>query len=581
METYHGMISSTNDAILLMEATRLSILPKITRRLTEHERKSIKSGSIYIWDEEEAGMRRWTDGRSWSASRVSGCFLNYKEMESNLTSKSNPQNNSHSHLSNLNGLHNFNNFNNFNNNNNSAFQSNMPMYSYKIDGLIKQSFSLNTKAGKKLHLIAYLNNNIDINNHNLMIPTKDPKLQSIKIPDDIYPEEYTNPDSDNINDISEFTSDNNNNNTNSNTITDANKNINTNNEGNDNGNDSDNQNQNQRKTESNNNKTHSEVKSELKSENQISTINKNVSSNLSNSSKSSPNNNQPPTITLPSINDQFSSNSPINLINSHNYNQPLPPLHQIKSTVPTLPPLNYNHPYDNFYLPQNYTNNNNNANMTFINNNYPPSIPSPHLNHNFPPHLQPQNIPPPNPRQHDYYNNRNQNYNNTHHYHHPSVPPSAPPYYNQNSQIPPGYNRNYNYNYDYDYYNMQNQRPYDPMYDQYSSYLQNLPPQAQHFYNRGPQYHSSQNFNQINKPSPIIYPPPPPSPSPNYPISSNSRQFTSPLPPANPPHYYQNQNNYDQYPYPPISKPPIPPSKHVRNDFDNQLLGALNKSSFK
>lgn len=26
-------------------------------------------------------MRRWTDGKSWSASRVSGSFLTYREME--------------------------------------------------------------------------------------------------------------------------------------------------------------------------------------------------------------------------------------------------------------------------------------------------------------------------------------------------------------------------------------------------------------------------------------------------------------------------------------------------------------------
>ncbi|KAI2474456.1 cAMP-independent regulatory protein pac2, partial [Pyrenophora tritici-repentis] len=30
-----------------------------------------QSGSVFVWDEREAGMRRWTDGKSWSASRVS------------------------------------------------------------------------------------------------------------------------------------------------------------------------------------------------------------------------------------------------------------------------------------------------------------------------------------------------------------------------------------------------------------------------------------------------------------------------------------------------------------------------------
>src|ERR1700750_3322741 len=81
METYNGHVRTPNDAIILFEACRLGLLPRLQRRLSEKERQSIRSGSVFVWDEREAGMRRWTDGKSWSASRVSGSFLTYPEME--------------------------------------------------------------------------------------------------------------------------------------------------------------------------------------------------------------------------------------------------------------------------------------------------------------------------------------------------------------------------------------------------------------------------------------------------------------------------------------------------------------------
>src|ERR1700731_3573777 len=81
METYCGHVRTPADAIKLFEACRLGLLPRVQRRLSEKERQSIKSGSVFVWDEREAGMRRWTDGKSWSASRVSGSFLTYREME--------------------------------------------------------------------------------------------------------------------------------------------------------------------------------------------------------------------------------------------------------------------------------------------------------------------------------------------------------------------------------------------------------------------------------------------------------------------------------------------------------------------
>ncbi|KAK0518107.1 Global transcription regulator sge1, partial [Tilletia horrida] len=67
---------STKDALLLFEAVRQNRLPKITRRLREEERAElIRSGAVFVFDEAESGVKRWTDGLYWSPSRILNNFL--------------------------------------------------------------------------------------------------------------------------------------------------------------------------------------------------------------------------------------------------------------------------------------------------------------------------------------------------------------------------------------------------------------------------------------------------------------------------------------------------------------------------
>ncbi|RGB23931.1 Gti1/Pac2 family-domain-containing protein [Rhizophagus diaphanus] len=152
METYHGYVKTPQDAILLFEACRIGFLSRIQRRLSEKERSSIRSGSVFVWDEREAGMRRWTDGKSWSASRVSGSFLTYRELESKRKSNSPTE-----------------------------------QCRYKHGGLVKQSFSITTTAHQKLHLICYYTK-ADVISEKLQIPMNDEKLKGIIIPKGMYPE---------------------------------------------------------------------------------------------------------------------------------------------------------------------------------------------------------------------------------------------------------------------------------------------------------------------------------------------------------------------------------------------------------
>lgn len=109
--TYLGALVTAFDALLILEGCRLGIIPEIKRRLTSHQRDNIVPYMIYAWDETACGMKRWTDGKNWLASRVQGPFLTYRELDSERNTKSN--------------------------------------------GLIKQSFSVTTKQNHRLHVIAY------------------------------------------------------------------------------------------------------------------------------------------------------------------------------------------------------------------------------------------------------------------------------------------------------------------------------------------------------------------------------------------------------------------------------------------
>lgn len=71
------------DAVLLVEASRLGIVTRMKTRLSDSYQRGIEPGTAFIYDEEESRIKRWTDGMSWSAGRVSGAFLLYKEQAQN------------------------------------------------------------------------------------------------------------------------------------------------------------------------------------------------------------------------------------------------------------------------------------------------------------------------------------------------------------------------------------------------------------------------------------------------------------------------------------------------------------------
>ncbi|KAI0475360.1 Gti1/Pac2 family-domain-containing protein [Xylariaceae sp. FL0804] len=176
METYFGYVRTPADAIKLFEACRLGHLPRVQRRLSEKERQSIRSGSVFVWDEREAGMRRWTDGKSWSASRVSGSFLTYREMEGKRgngfggsSRRSNGRTPDSGRIS------------------DEDPDGEPDGYKYKADGLMKQSFSITTSQGQHLHLISYYARPHP-GTPDLPQPSNDKGLRSILPAKGMYPE---------------------------------------------------------------------------------------------------------------------------------------------------------------------------------------------------------------------------------------------------------------------------------------------------------------------------------------------------------------------------------------------------------
>jgi hypothetical protein len=75
-QPYFGVVENTVQALRLVFAAWLGVVPRIVRRLNDTERKEkIVSGAVFVFGVEESGMRRWTDGRLWSPSRIDGNFL--------------------------------------------------------------------------------------------------------------------------------------------------------------------------------------------------------------------------------------------------------------------------------------------------------------------------------------------------------------------------------------------------------------------------------------------------------------------------------------------------------------------------
>ncbi|KAI8365870.1 Gti1/Pac2 family-domain-containing protein [Choanephora cucurbitarum] len=177
-ETFHGYIETTQDVLLIFEGCRRGLLPRICRRLQERERKMIRSGSIFVFDERESGIKRWTDGRVWSPSRILGNFLIYRELdkkaagEKKLSQPSMLPTSTRRSFSLDNTLID-------RNKERQLIGSLSDSYRFKEDGLIKKTMSIIVN-GVAQHLISYYDPN-EVLQEKLRSPSSVPELASLEI----------------------------------------------------------------------------------------------------------------------------------------------------------------------------------------------------------------------------------------------------------------------------------------------------------------------------------------------------------------------------------------------------------------
>ncbi|KAL7751624.1 Gluconate transport-inducing protein [Sorochytrium milnesiophthora] len=148
-EAFYGSLVTLRDALLVIEAVRRGLLPRVVKRLDDTQREAIRPGSVFVWLESETGMKRWTDGKCWSPSRILGSFLTYREVRKALRHKVLPKD-----------------------------------IDVPPDGLIKKAISVTAQTGERLHLISY---NSPLLYDRLPTPSSTPLFADIHITKDMFP----------------------------------------------------------------------------------------------------------------------------------------------------------------------------------------------------------------------------------------------------------------------------------------------------------------------------------------------------------------------------------------------------------
>eukprot|EP00917_Polyrhabdina_sp_WS-2016_P028963 GHVP01061758.1.p1 GENE.GHVP01061758.1~~GHVP01061758.1.p1 ORF type:complete len:320 (+),score=61.79 GHVP01061758.1:11-970(+) len=80
LESFYGKVETKDDALKVLELWKENKIKGISRRLYDDEKKKIRSGSVFVYEEKKSGIRRWTDGMIWSPSRTIDEFLIYREL---------------------------------------------------------------------------------------------------------------------------------------------------------------------------------------------------------------------------------------------------------------------------------------------------------------------------------------------------------------------------------------------------------------------------------------------------------------------------------------------------------------------
>lgn len=189
--TFQGHIASTMDALVLFQACLSGQLSHVPRRPHDGERKElIKSGNVFIYEGYASGIKRWTDGVSWSPSRILGNFLVYRELkdfppgEKKRVLRKNNKKPQHGVSKSNNSSHPQMGFPSAMDPDagdkdlkRSLLGSLIDSYPFKDDGLVKKTISINFQ-GVSHHLVSYYTVD-DVMSGRLTTPTRHPDLRNI------------------------------------------------------------------------------------------------------------------------------------------------------------------------------------------------------------------------------------------------------------------------------------------------------------------------------------------------------------------------------------------------------------------
>ncbi|KAK0444047.1 Gti1/Pac2 family-domain-containing protein [Armillaria borealis] len=192
VEPFYGYVETTVNALRLIHAARQGVIPRITRRLNDSERRDmIKSGSVFVFSVEESGIKRWTatcwqDGLLWSPSRIVGNFLVYREINERASSRgghrrsyglddTQPRSLTHRTSPSQSSI---------------GYKPSSPNGTtgdhgtFKPNGLIKKTITV-TIDGSDLHLISYYTAE-DIRSGKLKKPSSRPDIMSLYMPPHLF-----------------------------------------------------------------------------------------------------------------------------------------------------------------------------------------------------------------------------------------------------------------------------------------------------------------------------------------------------------------------------------------------------------
>jgi hypothetical protein len=203
------------DGLVLFEACLSGKLHHVPRRPHDRERSSlIKSGSVFIYEENASGIKRWTDGVAWSPSRILGNFLIYRELEkpfppgekkramkrkrTSLPGEPYPRRDSddndaeqvtpispaHTNSGDVKPSSEVPSSDQDKELERSLIGSLVDSYGFRPDGLVKKTMSISIN-GISHHMVSYYKVD-DVKSNTLPRPVNDPRLQGITVRPDLY-----------------------------------------------------------------------------------------------------------------------------------------------------------------------------------------------------------------------------------------------------------------------------------------------------------------------------------------------------------------------------------------------------------